>query len=145
MSTVLLESLSAWWPEVILSTGAIMVVLLGVWGKRTSLTLTAAWLFLAASAIALWSTPAPSSARLFFGLIVCDPFSLVFRWLALATSALVIVMIMGSREVEQTWHGEYLGLILFVTLGLMVMAEANHLLMAYVAMELVSLSSYVLV
>lgn len=145
MGSVLLESLRSWWPEVILSVGAMLVVLLGVWAKRTRPALAAAWLFLAASAVALWATPTPSSARLFFGLIVCDLFSLAFRWLVLGTTALVLIMVMGSREVEPAWRGEYLGLILFVAVGLMTMAEANHLLMAYVAMELVSLSSYVLV
>ena len=55
------------------------------------------------------------------------------------------VMVASSPEVDEWMRGEYLGLVLFVGVGLMLMAEASHLLMAYVAIELVSLSSYVLV
>jgi NADH-quinone oxidoreductase subunit N len=52
---------------------------------------------------------------------------------------------MASRDVDASRGGEYVGLVLLIGVGLMLMAEANHLLMAYVAMELVSLSSYLLV
>jgi len=107
--------------------------------------LAAAWLTLLASAVALWQTPVPPSTGLFFGLIVCDPFSFALRWIAWGTVALVLLLIMASREVESSRRGAYLGLVLLIGVGLMLMAEANHLLMAYLSMELVSLSSYVLV
>ena len=145
MSTILSESLGAWWPEVILSTGALLVVLFGAWTKRSQPVLAVSWFTLLASAVALWHAPLPPDTNLFFGMIVCDSFSLVFRWFALASIALVLLMVAGSREVEDAVRGEYLGLLLFVGLGLMLMAESAHLLMAYVSMELVSLSSYLLV
>ena len=145
MSIVLLESLRAWWPETILSAGALLVVILGVWTKRTRVPLAATWLTLAASAMALWGAPVPPATATFFGLIICDPFSLAFRWLALGVTSLVVLLVMGSSEVSERLRGEYLGLLLLITVGMMLMAEANHLLMAYVAMELVSLSGYVLV
>ncbi|MBI4004326.1 MAG: NADH-quinone oxidoreductase subunit N [Candidatus Omnitrophica bacterium] len=145
MSTILLESLAAWWPEVVLSLGALLVVLAGVWSKRSGPALAVTWAALLASAIALWQAPVPPATATFFGLIICDPFSLAFRWLALGVTAIVILLVMGSSEVSERVRGEYLGLLLLVAVGLMLMAEANHLLMAYVAMELVSLSGYVLV
>lgn len=146
MGPVLSESLSAWWPEVILSLGALLVVICGVgWPKQGRVALALTWLTLAASAYGLQHAPVPPPTSLFFGLIICDPFSLSFRWLALGVAGLVLLMIMGSRDVEDALRGEYLGLLLFIAVGLMVMVEANHLLMAYVGMELVSLSSYVLV
>ena len=145
MLTVVSESLSSWWPEVLLGVGALIVVLCGAWTKRSQPARTISWLTLLASGVVLWHTPQPPDTNLFFGLIVCDPFSLVFRWLALASIGLVLLMVAGSREVEELVQGEYLGLLLFVGLGLMLMAESSHLLMAYVSMELVSLSSYLLV
>ena len=145
MRTVLLQSLQAWWPEVILSIGALLVILLGVWTKRSQPALSVAWAALIAGAVALCTVPAPPPTGTFFGLIMCDPFSFAFRWVMVITTALVILMVVGSREVSGALRGEYLGLLLFVAVGLMLMAEANHLLMAYVAMELVSLSSYILV
>ena len=145
MSTVLLESLAAWWPEFTLSLGALAIILFGVWVKRALPLFAVAWATLLAAACALWNAPALPPAGAFFGLILCDPFSLAFRWLVLGVTALVTLLIMGSADTDGTSLGEYLGLLLLVAVGLMVMAEANHLLMAYVAMELVSLGSYALV
>ncbi|MDP3703323.1 MAG: NADH-quinone oxidoreductase subunit N [Candidatus Omnitrophota bacterium] len=145
MGRILLDSLSAWWPEAVLSLGALLVVLAGVWSKRSGSALAVTWATLLASAIALWQVPVPPATATFFGLIICDPFSYAFRWLALGVTAIVVLLVMGSSEVELALRGEYLGLLLLITVGMMLMAEANHLLMAYVAMELVSLSGYVLV
>ena len=145
MRTILLDSLAAWWPETILSLGALTVITLGVFPATRRWVLPAAWLALAASAVALWHAPVPPPTATFFGLIICDPFSLAFRWLAWGTTALVMLLVTGSREVESLLRGEYVGLLLFVAVGLMLMAEASHLLMAYLAIEMVSLSTYLLV
>ena len=87
MSTVLIESVRGWWPECILSLGALLVILAGVWTKRPQPVLAIAWASLIGAALALWCAPMPPSPSLFFGLIVCDTFSLAFRWLALGTVA----------------------------------------------------------
>ncbi len=145
MNIVLFESLSAWWPELILSAGALFVILCGVWTKRTQPALFVTWATLVAAAVALWQVPVPTATSPFFGLIICDPFSYTFRWLALGTVMIVTLLVTGSRDIEPDAVGECLGLLLLIGVGLMVMAESVHLLMAYVAMELVSLSSYVLV
>ena len=145
MSGVLLESLQFWWPEVILSVGGLLVLLISAFSQGGQRGLVVAWLVLLASAVALWHVTAPPTSDLFHGLIVCDPLSLVFRWLALGTAIIVTLLLMGSRDVAATIRAESVGLLLLITVGLMVMAEADHLLMAYVGMELVSLGSYVLV
>jgi len=159
MSTVLLESLRAWWPEVILSVGGLLALVVGAWspvspasavggrgpGKRASLALPVAWMTLLTGGAALVCAPVPPETELFFGLIVCDSFSLAFRWIALATTAIVVLMAASSREAAARHLGEYVGLLLLIGVGLMLMAEATHLLMAYLAMELVSLSAYLLV
>ena len=129
----------------ILSVGALLVVLVGVWSRRTHAPAALAWVVLLACGIALWRTPVPPESSTFFGLILCDPFSLVFRWIILGTLAIVLLLMVASRELPRSTRGEGIGLLFFIGVGLMLMAEANHLLMAYVAMELVSLSSYVLV
>ncbi|MBI2105073.1 MAG: NADH-quinone oxidoreductase subunit N [Candidatus Omnitrophica bacterium] len=131
--------------EAILSLGGLLVLLIGAWARGHRPALTASWLTLAAGAAALWSAPVPPASSPFFGLILCDPFSLAFRWLALGTLAIVLLLASASRELAAAVRGECYGLLLLLGVGLMLMAEANHLLMAYLAMELVSLSSYVLV
>lgn len=142
---VLTGSLAAWWPETLLSLGALATLLGGAWTRRSQPALTLAWLGLIAAAAALARAPVSPPSGIFFGLIISDPFAYAVRWLALGATALVLLLVMGSREVAQPIRGEYYGLFLLAAVGLMLMAEANHLLMAYLAMELVSLSSYALV
>ena len=145
MSTVLLEGVRVWWPEIILGLGALLVCLLGGFANAHKPALVATWATLLFCGLALWVAPAPSGAPTFFGLITCDTFSLAFRWLALTTTAIVVLLLMASQDIAPGRSREGFGLVLLIGLGLMTMAEASHLLMAYVAMELVSLSSYVLV
>jgi len=141
----LLDSLRVWLPELVLSLGAMLVMLVGVFARRARPAVAMTWLTLLGAGVSLWSSAGAMPGQGFFGLIVLDGLSLVFRWLALGVVGLVVLMVRGASDVEQGWIGEYLGLLLFVGVGIMLMAEANHLLMAYLAMELVSLSSYCLV
>lgn len=145
MRIVLAESLAAWWPEVILSLGALVVFLCGAWTKHRRPAGAVTWVTLAAAAIALWQSPVPPGTDIFFGMILCDSFSLVFRWLALGAIMLTVLMTSASRDVDESLSGEYLGLVLLIGVGMMVMAEASNLLSAYVAIELVSLCAYDLV
>jgi NADH-quinone oxidoreductase subunit N len=83
-------------------------------------------------------------AWLFTKMIVHDPFAVFFKVVfALATMA-AIWMSLGSNEVKGVSQGEYYGLLLSSALGMYFMASAANLLMAYLALEFVSLTSYVL-
>jgi NADH-quinone oxidoreductase subunit N len=144
MGLVLGESLRAWWPEACLGLGSLLAVLLSAFVPAKTVR-AVAWAALAASALALWRTTAPTPTDIFYGVIVCDALGLAFRWLALGTVALVLLMVVGAREIEEAYRGEAIGLLLFVGFGLLLLSEANHLLMAYLALELVSLGSYLLV
>jgi NADH-quinone oxidoreductase subunit N len=53
-------------------------------------------------------------------------------------------MSLGSRELQGQHEGEYYTILLACTLGMFTMAEATNLLMAYLALEFVSQTSYVL-
>jgi len=141
----LTQSLQAWMPELILSVGAMAVLLLGVFARRPSSAVAMTWATLVLCAAALSTAPSAPDGPWFFGMIVLDGWSQVFRWVALGTVALVVLMTTSASDVERAWRGEYVGLLLFVGVGLMLMAQANHLLMAYLSIELVSMSSYVLV
>ena len=145
MSSWILQGLAALWPEVCLSLGALLVVLIGVFSRRPWKVVAASAGVIVATAVALWMSRATPDGAYFSRLIVLDQTSEVFRWIALGVVALVGLMAAGSIEVDASWTGEYFGLVLLVGVGLMLMAEANHLLMAYLAIELVSLSSYLLV
>ena len=53
-------------------------------------------------------------------------------------------MSLGSNEIKQVHQGEYYTLLFTCTLGMFFMASSSNLLMAYLSLELVSLTSYVL-
>ncbi len=145
MTEVVLESLQVWAPEAIVSLGALLAILAAAWRQAPRTAWAIAWLSLAAAAGALATIPTPPPTATFFGLILCDLFSLTFRWFALGAVALTLLLAAGARDFDLSGRGEGLGLLLLAGVGLMLMAEAGHLLMAAVAMELVSLASYVLV
>jgi NADH-quinone oxidoreductase subunit N len=83
-------------------------------------------------------------AYLFNRMIVHDQFAVFFKVVfALATLA-TVWMSLGSKEVQRTYQGEYYGILLSSALGMYFMASASNLLMAYLSLEFVSLTSYVL-
>ena len=145
MVTVMAESLSAWWPETLLSLGALTVMLVSAWTRHPAVTLSAVWATLLLAAAALWQAEVPAHGLVFHGLIAIDLLSQAFRWIALASVTITVLLVMASREFDLARRGESLGLFLLVGVGFMLMAEANHLLVAYLAVEMVSLGSYALV
>ncbi len=142
----LADSLRSWLPEILLGLGAMGSMLLEAFATSPKAITRFAYLTLLAVAVALLiAPPIPPSGEAFFGLIRLDPMSQIFRWFALGIIALVVLMAACSSDVAPRWFGEYVGLFLVVGVGLMLMAEANHLLMAYLSIEIVSLTSYILV
>jgi len=98
----------------------------------------------ALSALSVAILGSQSDAWLFHRMIVHDQFATFFKIVfALATVA-TIWMSLGSREIERVSQGEYYGILLSSTLGMYFMASASNLLMAYLSLEFVSLTSYVL-
>jgi NADH-quinone oxidoreductase subunit N len=145
MVHTLLPSLFAWLPEVVLSVGAMGVMWCGASARSRRAPTLLTGVVLCAAAVMLFNVQASPPAEGFFGMIRLDAMAHVFRWLALGVVALVVLMASSSSDVAPRWFGEYLGLLVVVGVGLMLMAEAQHLLMAYLSIELVSLTSYLLV
>ncbi len=86
--------------------------------------------------------PVPEETA-FGGLVRADPLGRVFRAMFLLGGILVALMSMDFRPLRQ--DGPYYGMLLFSLLGMCLMAVAENLVMLYVAMELTSISAYVLV
>ncbi len=75
-----------------------------------------------------------------------DPFSVFFKILILVSSLFIVVFSLQSSELNfgKRKVGEYYALLLASTLGMMLMTGASNLLMMYLALELTSISSYIL-
>ncbi len=87
-----------------------------------------------------------ASPRWLFGrMLVLDPFSVFFKVLLGLALLAAATMALASREVRRRPNeGEFFTVLLGAGFGTMLMAAAGHLLMAYLALELLSLSAYVL-
>jgi NADH-quinone oxidoreductase subunit N len=83
---------------------------------------------------------------IFSGMLAVDPFAWFFKLVALLAALLVTVFSLGFAELNSPGRkvGEYYVLLLALTLGIMLMAGANNVLLMYLAIELSSLSSYLL-
>ncbi|HEV2121809.1 MAG TPA: NADH-quinone oxidoreductase subunit N [Chloroflexota bacterium] len=93
-----------------------------------------------ATAVPLWGTRAN-----FGGVLRIDEFSIFFMVMFLLTAIGIILISMEYAQRFLPQPGEYYGMVLAGTLGMVLMAQANELLTAYMALELLSFSSYVLV
>jgi NADH-quinone oxidoreductase subunit N len=88
---------------------------------------------------------APAGERsLFNGMVATDGFATFFKWLFLLAAALTVLIASPARDFPPQRLGEFYALLMALVLGLFLMASASDLLMAYLAIELVSLTSYVL-
>lgn len=81
-----------------------------------------------------------------YGLIVVDSFSNYFKLIIILSSIFVVLFSISSTEIKLTFdrHGEYYSLIFGMILGMMFMVSSADLILIYLSVELVSLSSYVL-
>jgi NADH-quinone oxidoreductase subunit N len=81
----------------------------------------------------------------FFDMVTLDSFALFFNSLFLVSAILAVFISYNYLNVEKEQHAEYYALILFATAGMMFMASAIDLVTIFVALELMSISVYVLV
>jgi NADH-quinone oxidoreductase subunit N len=86
------------------------------------------------------------SGSVFSGMISVDPFAVFFKILVGFVALIIIVFSFFSADVLTTVRrmGEYFSLLVAMTLGMFLMAGASNLLMMVLALELTSLSSYIL-
>jgi len=138
------ESLRYILPELVL-VATILVVFVGDLLVRQKERLgELALVGVAVSLFAVARVAQSDGAYLFNRMVVHDQFAVFFKVVfALATLA-TIWMSLSSKEVQRTYQGEYYGILLSSALGMYFMASATNLLMAYLSLEFVSLTSYVL-
>jgi NADH-quinone oxidoreductase subunit N len=97
---------------------------------------------LAALASAFIMARHPGTA--FSGMVRVDGFSVFFHVLVIAIAAVVILSSYEYMSVQRIRAGEYYGLILFCTVGMSLMSSAVELVLVFIALEISSISTYVL-
>ena len=81
----------------------------------------------------------------FANVLAIDHFTVLFRVFFLGIALFTVLASIQFAGERLKNHGEFYGLILFATLGMMLLAAARELLTAYLALELLSFSFYILV
>jgi len=81
----------------------------------------------------------------FGGTVLVDRFAIYFFYLFLAGAAVAILMSVKYLEIEHESHGEFYALILFSVVGMMCMACGNDIVLLFIGLELMAISTYVLV
>jgi len=81
----------------------------------------------------------------FTGTLVVDRFAIYFFYLFLVGAAIAILMSMRYLEIEQENRGEFYALVLFSVVGMMCMAAGYDIVLLFIGLELMAISTYVLV
>jgi len=132
-------------PELTLAAFAIVVILLDLVIKRKGWLVVVSIIGVVVAAgftIAMWGG---GSQALFNNMLAVDNFALFFKLLFLAIAALVILASVDYVSNFARFQGEYYALVLLSALGMMLMAATAELISIYIALELTSISLYVLV
>ncbi len=144
-------------PEIVLSVGCLAVLALGLVRPRGSrwpakvLLLTLTLLVLAAAIVATVTTAPAAPTGLFGGLIARDAFGDYFRLLAPAAAAVAALLAVRSTDAlgsqvagDDRESAEFFALLIAAVLGVVLLAGATDMLLAYLGLELLSMMSYVL-
>jgi NADH-quinone oxidoreductase subunit N len=131
-------------PELTLAASAILVILLDLFIQRKGWLVVVSIIGVVVAAgftIAMWGG---SSQAIFNNMLAVDNFALFFKLLFLVIAALVILASVDYVSKFSRFQGEYYTLVLLSALGMMLMAATAELISIYMALELTSISLYVL-
>ena len=112
-------------------------------GKRLFVLHTLGILGLVGAGFALLLLP-KGDVSLFSGMLALDGMARFFKGLFVVAALFGVMFGVLADEIPEERFGEYLLLLLCLTLGLSLLSSAQNLLMIYLSLELVSLPSYVL-
>src|SRR6476620_2145319 len=140
-------------PVILLTLFALGILLLDLllpaqWKRVNALTALVGILFSAGGILkiqlALNAAGLPGESA-FLNAMVVDRFTIYFWYLFLGGAAISILMSMRYMEIEHENHGEFYSLLLFSVVGMMCMAAGFDVVLIFIGLELMAISTYVLV
>jgi len=139
-------------PEIFLALAAMSLLMLGVFQKATtpdgvvhaSRLTSGLGIVTLVLALLLVFTVSGDTRIAFDGLFVSDPFATFAKVLILIASTMSLILAQNWLEREGAHRFEFAILVIFATLGMMMMVSAGNLMSLYMGLELQSLSLYVL-
>ena len=133
-------------PELVIALTLIIVLVFDLFDSISKTVL--GWMTIVGAGIALWVSiqmhQAGTVGTQFNEMFKVDSFSLFFNIIFLVSTILVALISMSYLDRGDRKQGPYYLLILLATLGMMLMAAGNELIIVFLGLELMSLSLYVL-
>jgi len=132
-------------PEILIACGGMLLLMLGVF-RRSEPTEMVGWLAVTVlvAAILIISVMPSNEKVTFNNLFLVNAFTSFVKIITLIGSVLTLILTMTWAKNEGVARFELPVLIVFATLGMMLMISANGFIAAYVGLEMQSLSLYVL-
>ncbi|MEX2604394.1 MAG: NADH-quinone oxidoreductase subunit N [Gracilimonas sp.] len=142
-----LHSLSQFYPEIAIVLTLCVIIVADLFTKKESYT--TGYIFLGGLVITgiLVVMQSGQNESVFYDMIAVDPFAIFFKVLLVLAGIFIVFFSLQSRELNdyKSRIGEYYMLLSGMMLGMMLMVGSTNLLLMYLAFELTSISSYVLV
>jgi NADH-quinone oxidoreductase subunit N len=139
-------SLSFFIPELIISSGILFIIAIGLLKKGNASLLTFFCLILFSASffyhVFNWSLYAVPT-RIFSGMLRSDDFSAYLKIL-FDVSGILTVLMTWRKQKQQAHLSEYYALLLAVVLGSHLLVMSMNLIMVFISFELISICSYVL-
>ena len=141
-----LSEILALWPEMLLSLAACALLVFDLVTSQERKAVLG-WIAFGAVVVTLVGTLLypPQGGSIFQGMFLADGYAAFFKVLFLIATALTVLISLRYLDDEGIHRGEYYALLLFATVGMMVMAGGGDFITIYLGLELMSLSTYVLV
>jgi NADH-quinone oxidoreductase subunit N len=130
-------------PEIVLAVCGMGILIFGVLQKRDTFLASSMLVVAAFLLTAMLELVGPGGIG-FNGQFTTDAFSVFVKLVLLLAGAMTVVVSLDYNVRENLHRFEFPVLILFATVGMMLMASATNLMTLYVSLELQSLSVYVL-
>ncbi len=147
MVDYILHSTSQLYPEIVVVLTLCLIIIVDLFQKEKNHT--AGWLLLGGLALAggIALLQYGQTESVFYEMVAVDPFALFFKVLLILAGLFIVLFSMKSGELRSYMPriGEYYMLLAGMMLGMLLMVGSTNLLLIYLAFELTSISSYVLV
>jgi NADH-quinone oxidoreductase subunit N len=141
-----LASVAGFQGELVLCVTIVLILLLRI--PRLTSGIDSFYVMLAGSAVALYLAgpwhPVERPGEIFTGLLVYDSFTVYFRTLLFFFAVVFAIFTRISGVPDRDSAADVYSLVLGATLGMCIMASANHLLMIFLGVEMASVPSYAL-
>ncbi|MGL2349478.1 NADH-quinone oxidoreductase subunit NuoN [Helicobacter pylori] len=144
MQTDIITQLILIFPEILMALGGMVLLLIGVYSDaRSYLTITGLAIALLVATIII-TVIFPRNGFFYTNTLIIDSFSRYMKVLTLVGALFALIMSVGFACAQKFDIFEFPILVLFATLGMMLMISAGNTLSLYMGLELQSLALYVL-